>query len=57
MKKPDASPRRMKTNKLSLRIETIRILTERELTLVLAGNCVNASAYSQNTSSNLAGGC
>jgi hypothetical protein len=57
MKKSDSTHNNSKTHKLSLRSETVRILTERELILVAAGNCVNASSYSQNTTSNLVGVC
>jgi len=48
---------RSKSDKLSLRSQTLRILTERELTLVMAGNCVNGSIYSQGSTANLIGGC
>ena len=57
MKKPLASYRNTKTSKLSLRSDTIRILTERELTLVVAGNCIDASMISQKITTNLAGIC
>lgn len=49
MKKPNPSRDHTRPDKLSLRSETLRILTERELILVAAGNCLNASVYSQTT--------
>lgn len=55
MKRTITSHRNVGFNKLSLRAETIRTLTERELILVVAGNCVNASMFSQNTTTNLIG--
>ena len=43
MKRSITTRRSIHSNKLSLRAETIRILTERELVLAVAGNCVYAS--------------
>jgi hypothetical protein len=57
MKKSDSTHTNSKTHKLSLRAETVRILTERELILVAAGNCVNASMQSQISTANLVGAC
>jgi hypothetical protein len=57
MKKPEISHRSTKTDKLPLRSETIRILTERELTLVVAGDCIYASLATQKTATNAAGVC
>ena len=57
MKKSSFTHDNSKAHKLSLRSETVRILTERELILVAAGNCVNASTQSQNIASNLVGAC
>jgi hypothetical protein len=42
--------------KLSLRSETVRMLTQHELTLVVAGNCVNGSSQT-NHETNLVGIC
>ena len=50
--RPDPSRR-----KLALRSETVRILTEREITLVAAGNCVHASVNSQSNLLDPAGAC
>lgn len=58
MKKRVRSPvtrERSNPARLSLRAETLRALTARELTLVAAGNCLNGSLMSQ--TSNLAGTC
>ncbi len=55
MKKPFTAHRNTGLAKLSFRSETIRVLTERELTLVVAGNCVKASEFSQNTATNVIG--
>ena len=57
MKKSNSTQNRSQTDKLSLRSETIRILTERELILVAAGNCVTGSMESQATAANLDGVC
>lgn len=57
MKKTRVIRDRSKSGKLSLRSEAIRILTARELTLVVAGSCLNASVYSQGSTANLAGTC
>jgi hypothetical protein len=57
MKKTSVIRDRSKSGKLSLRSEAIRTLTARELTLVVAGNCLNASMYSQGMTMNLAGTC
>lgn len=57
MKKHDIARNNARINKLALRSETIRVLSEQELTLVVAGNCLNASVYSQTTSTNLPGVC
>jgi hypothetical protein len=46
-----------KASTLTLRRETLRILTARELTLVTAGNCVNGSHQSQVSDFNLLGVC
>lgn len=43
MKKSHGSHRHANSNKLTLRGETVRILTDRELTVVIAGNCVYGS--------------
>lgn len=48
MKKSPFTHARKQPHKLSLRSETIRMLTEHELTLVAAGNCMNGSAVTQN---------
>ncbi len=55
MKKSITSHRNVGITRLSLRSETIRMLTERELTLVVAGNCVKASGFSQNITTNVIG--
>ena len=57
MKKTNSTQNRSQADKLSLRSETIRILTERELFLVAAGNCVKASMDSQNSTTYLNGVC
>jgi hypothetical protein len=57
MKNPQRSRAHAGPDKLSLRTETLRILTERELILVAAGNCLNASAYSQQTTTSPEGAC
>jgi hypothetical protein len=57
MKQPKTTRDHAKADKLSLRSETVRILTERELILVAAGNCVNGSMISQGTVTNLVGAC
>jgi len=58
MKKPSKSHvtcEYSKSGRISLRSQTLRILTARELTLVVAGNCLNGSMLSQST--NLVGLC
>ena len=57
MKKLKLSPDHATPDKLSLRAETLRLLTERELILVAAGNCMNASAYSQGSTTLPGGTC
>jgi hypothetical protein len=57
MKKSSITNNDSKPGRLSFRPETIRILTERELTLVVAGNCVKGSVVSQATTSTLVGTC
>jgi hypothetical protein len=57
MKKSTSTLMSAGNQKLSFRPETIRVLTERELTLVAAGNCLKASAHSQETSSEQLGIC
>jgi hypothetical protein len=55
MKKSRIKYAHEKAPTLSLRRETLRILTARELTLVAAGNCLNGSDPSQVTAANLVG--
>lgn len=56
--KKSANARKSTANqRLTFSPETIRVLTERELTLVAAGNCLNASGYSQTSSSDRNGTC
>ena len=57
MKKSMRAHRNTGLKKLPFCPETIRILTEQELTLVVAGNCLNASVVSQMTSTNERGTC
>ncbi|HSK04188.1 MAG TPA: hypothetical protein VK932_23200 [Kofleriaceae bacterium] len=56
MKKSTTAHARKQLPKLSLRSETVRMLTEHELTLVAAGNCVNGSGQTH-ISTNLLGIC
>jgi len=57
MKKSNPARGNLKFKQLSLRSETIRILTERELTLVRAGNCLEGSVVTQDAAMALAGAC
>lgn len=58
MKNLTIARRKAATHKLSLHAETIRMLTGQELTLVVAGNCLNGSSGTQNTSpTTFAGAC
>lgn len=57
MKKSMTRRESTEPQKLSFRPETIRILTEQQLTLVAAGNCLNASMYSQNSTAGQFGTC
>jgi hypothetical protein len=57
MKKSMIARKNAATHKLSLHSETIRMLTGRELTLVVAGNCLDGSMASQITSTMFAGAC
>jgi hypothetical protein len=43
MKRSNYSRNNVNSYKLSLRAETVRVLTERELALVVAGDCVYGS--------------
>jgi hypothetical protein len=57
MKRVDSTTKNNKLNKLPLRLETVRTLAERELTLVVAGNCLEGSVISQASTANAAGVC
>ncbi len=56
MKKSPSAHCSKQPRKLSLRSEIVRMLTEHELTLVAAGNCVNGSGQTQ-IGTNLVGVC
>jgi hypothetical protein len=57
MKKSKATHKYVDRSKLSIRLETVRILTEHELSLVVAGNCVYGSAYTQQADTKIVGTC
>jgi hypothetical protein len=42
---------------MALRSETLRVLTQQELAVVAAGNCLNGSGISQETAAPLVGVC
>ncbi len=56
MKKSPIAHASKQLRKLALRSETIRMLTEHELTIVVAGNCVNGSSQTH-IETNLLGIC
>jgi hypothetical protein len=57
MKRTGSMGNQQRNNKLSLRSEMLRILTEQELALVVAGNCVNGSQESHGIPTGLLGVC
>jgi hypothetical protein len=57
MKRSSWGARDSKSQKMSLRSETLRVLTQQELAVVIAGNCVNGSQISQETTAALLGIC
>ncbi len=57
MKKSGIECNHEKIPTLTLRRETLRILTARELRLVAAGNCANGSHQTQGSATNLVGIC
>lgn len=57
MKRSGWGVRDSKSQKMSLRSETLRVLTQQELAVVAAGNCVNGSHMSQETATALIGVC
>ena len=57
MKRTVTSSTDPRADRLALRSETIRMLTERELVLVVAGNCLQASLITQNATTDRVGIC
>jgi hypothetical protein len=57
MKRTGSMGNQQRGNKLSLRSEMIRILTEQELALVMAGNCMNGSQASHGIPTGVVGVC
>jgi len=47
MKKSNIRNSNLKTDKLSLRVEIVHVLTRQELTLAIAGNCQDGSVVTQ----------
>lgn len=48
MKKSPVAHAGKQPPRLSLRSETVRMLTQHELTLIVAGNCVQGSSHTNN---------
>jgi hypothetical protein len=57
MKRSSGGVRDPKSQKMALRSETLRVLTQQELAVVAAGNCLNGSGISQETAAPLVGVC